>query len=367
MLTPFPLVSMAWHLLFVMAIAFLVKILCRFDWIRSRPSLMHLLWALVMLKLITPSLIGLPIYDRNVTNNWFQSTQSLSPSIHSFNNSSAQVARGKIQLQAKAEPSFEKTIDQTSPPNQFLHEQNSDLYSLPAPVLLSYFAYFLWIVVAIAFLLRLSFQTLGVMRLQRCLGSDPSLQDAALRVGNRIGCTRVPVVCVIDMAISPSLTGCFRPVILIPKRLTVQLSKEQIEAVLAHELSHYRRGDHRIALVGLVIRSVCWWNPIAWWAYHELRYSQELCCDAMAIGKANVPAATYARSLSREANFGLGKWISQSYWRSSNPNPIASRSCGSIPTATNRFKRASLLSRLERQRRGAFASTTPPTQRPSVS
>lgn len=308
MFEPFPLVNIGWHLLFVTAVAVLVKLLCRSDWICTRPSLMHLLWVLVMLKLITPSLIGLPVYDRIATNNWFQSTQSISPSVHSTNNWSAHVDSREILPQTKAEPSFENTSNQSNTPNLFLPEQTSDPSSLPVPVpvLLSTLAYFLWGVVAIAFLLRLSLQILGVVRMQRCLDRDPLLHDAALRIGRRIGCTRVPKVCVVDVAMSPSLTGCFRPIILIPKRLTVQLSQEQMEAVLAHELSHYRRGDHLTALAGLVIRSVCWWNPIAWWAYHELRCSQELCCDAMAIGKANVPTATYARSL-----WSVVNWLDQ--------------------------------------------------------
>ena len=305
MFIQFPFVGLSWHLLVVVVLAVVVKILCQCVWFRNRPSFMHLLWVLVMLKLITPTMVGLPIYERAATNNWFQSADSktLVEPANNFrsisNNSNA--TRGH---QATAEHPLANVTGHATPSLRSFGHTPTTLATLPLAVLIPNLLLALWSSVAIAFILRLLKQIIGVHRLQRCLATDPMLQSMAECIGHRIGCRRIPSIRVINVAMSPSLTGCFRPTILVPKRLCDDFSREQMEAVLAHELSHYRRGDHITALAGLAIRAVCWWNPIAWWAYHELRCSQELCCDAMAIGRARVPTVTYAQSL-----WTVVKWL----------------------------------------------------------
>ena len=329
----FPLVNMSWHLLVVMALAVAVKILCRCVWIRNRPSLIHGLWVLVMLKLITPTIVGLPIYERTAICNWFQTTRVETSIEHSVDNSSAPSNGSEVQVLAAADPSVVNTEGRATSRKLALPQKPTAFSTLPLSALLNYLVCFIWSSVAIAFLFRLSMQIIGVHRLQRCLAADPLLQSTAMRIGRKIGCTRVPDIRIIDVAMSPSLTGCFRPIILVPKRLAVEFTPEQMEAVLAHELSHYRRGDHLTAMAGLAIRALCWWNPIAWWAYHELRCSQELCCDAMAIRKAQVPAATYARSL-----WSVVKWLDQDSVVQVRP------SAAMVTDAPNRHFRERLLS-----------------------
>ncbi len=334
----FPCVSMSWHLLVVMALAVIVKLLCRNVWIRNRPSLMHVLWVLVMLKLITPAMVGLPIYERIARSNWFQTTHSEVSGENPSDNGSFPDT-GSEALVPTAEDAFFANTKSPRLPNLASSFTPAAFSTLRPSDLFNYLVYFIWISVAIAFLLRLSMQILGVHRLKQSLASDAMLQSTAERIGRRIGCTRVPDLRIIDATMSPSLTGCFHPIILVPKKLTVEFSQEQLEAVLAHELSHYRRGDHLTAVAGLAIRSLCWWNPIAWWVYHELRCSQELCCDAMVIGKAQVPKETYARSL-----WSVVKWLDQESVVQVRP------SAAMVTDAPNRHFRERLLSLARSQR-----------------
>ena len=46
-----------------------------------------------------------------------------------------------------------------------------------------------------------------------------------------------------DGPIGPAVSGLWTPVIVIPRRLTEQLSRKQLRMVLLHELNHIRRWD----------------------------------------------------------------------------------------------------------------------------
>lgn len=53
--------------------------------------------------------------------------------------------------------------------------------------------------------------------------------------------------------------------ILFPKMLMNQLSQDEYEAVVAHELEHLRWRDHLIKIVAAAICTIFWWVPTAWW------------------------------------------------------------------------------------------------------
>lgn len=56
-------------------------------------------------------------------------------------------------------------------------------------------------------------------------------------------------------------------------------SDERIRIVLCHELSHVRRGDWLLQLLGGLLRAVYWFNPLVWLACQWLRYESERACD----------------------------------------------------------------------------------------
>ena len=82
---------------------------------------------------------------------------------------------------------------------------------------------------------------------------------------------------------TPCIFGLFRPAVY----LTPDAAKdEQVRAhVLAHELTHYRHGDH----IWSVLRSVClvlhWYNPLVWAAAKVSRADAELACDEGALAR----------------------------------------------------------------------------------
>jgi len=80
---------------------------------------------------------------------------------------------------------------------------------------------------------------------------------------------------------SPCLFGLIRPAIyLTPKAAE---SEETLGYVLAHELGHYRHGDHFWSVVRGLCLAAYWWNPLVWIAAALSRSDGELACDEAVI------------------------------------------------------------------------------------
>lgn len=77
---------------------------------------------------------------------------------------------------------------------------------------------------------------------------------------------------------APVAFGILRPTVMIPADIGAWPA-ERLEVVLAHELSHLRRGDPLALLVAEVARVVHWFNPLAWYAFARLAQERERACD----------------------------------------------------------------------------------------
>jgi beta-lactamase regulating signal transducer with metallopeptidase domain len=77
----------------------------------------------------------------------------------------------------------------------------------------------------------------------------------------------------------PSVSGFFKPVILIPFALLNQLSTAQVEAILLHEMAHIKRDDYLINLLQLIAENLLFFNPFALLLSSSLKQEREKCCD----------------------------------------------------------------------------------------
>lgn len=77
--------------------------------------------------------------------------------------------------------------------------------------------------------------------------------------------------------------GHWRPVILLPLGLLTQLPREQLEALLLHELAHIRRHDYLVNLLQSVFRHLLFFNPAVLWICRRIDQERENACDDIAI------------------------------------------------------------------------------------
>ena len=77
----------------------------------------------------------------------------------------------------------------------------------------------------------------------------------------------------------PVTLGFLKPVILLPVAILTQLTTQQVEAILIHELSHVRRKDYLLNLLITAVELVYFFNPFARMLTGHLKKEREHCCD----------------------------------------------------------------------------------------
>jgi uncharacterized protein (TIGR03435 family) len=102
--------------------------------------------------------------------------------------------------------------------------------------------------------------------------------------------------------LEPGIFGIVRPVLLWPRAISERLTDEQMEAVLAHEIYHLRRGDNLAALLHLVVQTVFWFHPLVWWVGARLITERERACDEEVIRRGS-ERETYAESILKTCQF----------------------------------------------------------------
>ena len=244
-----------------------------------RPALSHALWVLVLLKLVTPPIWNVPISIPAV---------SIPPA------QAARVENDSVLSVSTPTESKDLSFDYRAPAPSQAHT---------AWVPHAFRA--LWLAGTVACAL------VAALRLRRfrgilihCVLASPDVQREAHRIGALLGLRIVPVVYLLPGPISPMLWAAFgRSRILLPSELWDRLTGTQQSSLLAHELAHFRRGDHWIRILELIVTSLYWWNPVLWWARHELHIAEETCCDAWVAWALPDSAPDYASALIETIDF----------------------------------------------------------------
>jgi beta-lactamase regulating signal transducer with metallopeptidase domain len=89
--------------------------------------------------------------------------------------------------------------------------------------------------------------------------------------------------------VEPGLIGIFRPVLILPDGIQARLGPEEMDAVLAHELCHYRRRDNLTAAVHMLVESLFWFHPLVWWLGRRLMNERERACDEAVLAAGHDP------------------------------------------------------------------------------
>jgi beta-lactamase regulating signal transducer with metallopeptidase domain len=93
------------------------------------------------------------------------------------------------------------------------------------------------------------------------------------------------------------IPGWRQPRMLVPQALLGQLNESQRTALLLHELSHIKRGDHLVRLLETLVGVVYWWLPVVGSIGRQLRACEESCCDAAVVSRLPHGRRDYARLL----------------------------------------------------------------------
>jgi beta-lactamase regulating signal transducer with metallopeptidase domain len=240
----------------------------------KRPTLIHMLWIVVLLELLVPPLIEVGIVPRNL----LPGAPGAPPA--------ATIPAGP-----------EVTVAELSS-----HEQATTM-SLASTLPLALGA--LWLAGAIAVLALAVVRLCRFGRLLANTTAPPAeMRVAGARLARRLGLPRCPRIRLVPASISPMLRPRIGSLeLLFPSALLNRLHRGERDALLAHELAHVRRGDHWVRLLELITSALFWWHPVVWWARSRLRRAEEQCCDNLVLATLPGHARDYAKGLVKTVEF----------------------------------------------------------------
>jgi beta-lactamase regulating signal transducer with metallopeptidase domain len=161
-----------------------------------------------------------------------------------------------------------------------------------------------WLAGVTVLMARLAAGCWRIHRLRAATMAAPlsSWQPAAERLARRLRVAvpfRIVESAVVD---APILVGWLQPLVVLPLAAMAHMTAAQVEALVAHEITHIRRRDYAINLLQTIAEALLFFHPGVWWVSRRIRQEREHCCDDAAIAVAG-EATAYA-----EALMALASW-----------------------------------------------------------
>ena len=242
----------------------------------KQPAFTHVLWVIVLLKLLTPPLFLIPVHLLQSRKDVPMPTERVGPLAASEPESRSPTLSTPHEFQdgLLAPPHSELTHLPKVQALQPLWWQSGDVLLPTIEVI--------WISGSLICLGIASIRMARFLRMLRHATFGPA--DAQRRVNQlaqQLNVNGAPTLWLIRGTLCPMLWALGQSArLLVPVELWNGLEPVQRDAIVMHELAHWRRRDHWIRWLELLATSLFWWNPTCWWARHELREAEEQCCDA---------------------------------------------------------------------------------------
>ena len=275
--------AIAWQIAVLIAIIWVIDLLIR-KW--AWPQVRYALWLLVLVKLVLPPTLTSPASLTAVIPSLAQSSVKLqieppltTPEVTQFVESVEPVEVStnenvNYSIETAAEPITADFVAQSVEPDA------SAVVSLSWKV----YAFFVWLA-GIAFLASwLILRLTGLRREHLKSGQQSNLPDDFIELlkatANRLNLKKMPQVILTNKVCCPAVFGVFRPVLLMPSDKLNNITRQDLEHILLHELAHIKRGDLFIHGIHMMLQIVFWFNPLLWVIRKQLQNLRELCCDA---------------------------------------------------------------------------------------
>jgi beta-lactamase regulating signal transducer with metallopeptidase domain len=262
-------------------------------WLRPAPATLHVLWLVVLFKLLSPfgliyplplpidvgqssaSVNTAPVPDAiDVEETFFLAHLSVDSSI-----------AGPTWERQERPAGFRDAATSAQPTNA---SAGLGIWTLLLTI---------WAIGAATVALRQVWHTWRFARRAACARPASDLVTRHVhRLAAQLG-LKPPRVRALPGLASPVVWALGRPVLLWPAGLEKHLGEGGRDAVLLHELAHLRRGDHWTRWLELVAGVLYWWNPFFWLARRQMRFHAELACDAWVTGTFPAERRAYAEAL----------------------------------------------------------------------
>jgi beta-lactamase regulating signal transducer with metallopeptidase domain len=134
-----------------------------------------------------------------------------------------------------------------------------------------------------------------------CVAIDPTTLDSLLQ--NTLARNQSPrkiALCTSDLTNVPTALGLLKPAIVIPAWVMQELSPEELNQILLHEIAHLRRWDDWTNLAQKLVKALFFFHPAVWWIEKKVSLEREMACDDAVLAETASPRA-YAECLAHLA------------------------------------------------------------------
>lgn len=250
------------------------------------PALANLLWALVLVKMVTPPLLAIPLLQVPSVSGLTILESPLRDLPHS------QIHSNKVLSKGDSTESIGQPIGTM--------DTNNHAFSVKDPVQSVRLALGLWMMVSVILLLVSSVR---MIRFHRLLKANSHVDDEltsglSIEVAGQLGVRNAPKIIVTTANIAPFvwwMAGC--SVIVVSSDAIQKLAATDLRLVITHEMAHIRRRDHWFRWLEWITLICLWWNPVMWWTRRQLRISEEMSCDQLVLEAAPLAVNQYANAL----------------------------------------------------------------------
>jgi beta-lactamase regulating signal transducer with metallopeptidase domain len=134
-----------------------------------------------------------------------------------------------------------------------------------------------------------------------CVAIDPATLDPVLQ--NTLARNQSPrqiELCTSDLTNVPTALGLVKPAIVIPAWVMQELSPNELNQILLHEIAHLRRWDDWTNLAQKMVKALFFFHPAVWWIEKKVSLEREMACDDAVLAETASPRA-YAECLAHLA------------------------------------------------------------------
>ncbi len=128
------------------------------------------------------------------------------------------------------------------------------------------------------------------------------LKQYVKNVAIKLDLSIIPFLKVSQRVLVPAAYGIFKPTVLLPLSLLSQIPRNQLEAIIKHELCHLKRNDFIHNIIQLFADIVLFFHPGIRWMNNDIRHVREQCCDQLVLSQ-DTETITYAKALANIAAF----------------------------------------------------------------
>ncbi len=332
----------------------------------KKPALLHAIWLIVLIKLVTPPVIQLPIYSIDGFQPSSTAQVTNQPRIDVPADDSSHRDRFEFQLsipelyfhpaqQSLAERSdFPQIADGSDEPmrdndetvlysqefSEFNDEQlgfgagtpqisdghfevHSTLLSESRPTttaagppsktsILAYLPTVLclvWIALSVVWVVnfvrrqRKFYQTIRLASGTKNDDQQP-IQARLDQVADRFGIKQKPRLIVAPGRFVPLVWATpLSKTLVLPRKLIKRIAPAQLDSLIAHEIAHLYCRHHYVRWFEIVVTMLFWWCPVLWMARKKLRETEEEICDACVVDTMPDYAEDYAKTLLDTADY----------------------------------------------------------------